>query len=95
MTRAFLEITLKVSANARPQAGAVYSKYRQAFLSNVTGARTKELLMRAEDVQVLHGFDTKADAENYLGSRLFKDDVVTALKPHLMADPEIRIYECA
>lgn len=95
MTRAFLEITLKISADARPQAAAVYSKYRQDFLSNVPGAMTKELLTRVEDVQVLHGFDTKADAENYLGSTLFTNDVVTALKPHLMSDPEIRVYECA
>jgi len=46
-------------------------------------------------VQVLHGFDSKANAESYLGSELFQNDVVTALKPYLSADPEIRIYECA
>jgi hypothetical protein len=45
-------------------------------------------------VQVLHGFDLRANAESYLGSTLFQKDVVTALKPWLLADPEIRIYEC-
>jgi hypothetical protein len=95
MSKAFLEITMKISANHRPGAGAVYSKYRQPFLSNVTGAQSKELLLRTEDVQVLHGFDTKENAENYLGTALFKNDVVTALKPYLAADPEIRIYERA
>jgi hypothetical protein len=95
MTKAFLEITLKIAPENRPQAGGVYKKYRQPFLSGIAGAQSKDLLMRAEDVQVLHGFDSRADAENYLGSTLFQKDVVTALKPCLSADPEIRIYECA
>ena len=86
---------MKVTANNRPGAGAVYTKYRQPFLSNITGAKSKDLLLRNEDVQVLHGFDTKENAENYLGTALFKNDVVTALKPYLAADPEIRIYELA
>jgi hypothetical protein len=92
---AFLEITMKISPEKRPQAGGVYTKYRQPFLSGIPGAKSKELLLRAEDVQVLHGFDSKANAENYLGSELFQKDVVAALKPCLLADPEIRIYECA
>ena len=95
MTKAFLEITLKISPDNRPHAGAVYSKYRQPFLSGIAGAKSKELLLRAEDVQVLHGFDTKENAESYLGTPLFRNDVVTALKPYLSGDPEIRIYECA
>ena len=95
MTKAFLEITLKIAPENRPQAGGVYTKYRQPFLSNIPGAKSKDLLLRTEDVQVLHGFDSKANAERYLGSELFQKDVVTALKPCLSADPEIRIYECA
>ena len=95
MTKAFLEITLKIAPENRAQAGGVYTKYRQPFLSNTPGAKSKDLLLRAEDVQVLHGFDSKANAESYLESALFQNDVVTALKPCLVADPEIRIYECA
>ncbi|MGH7597337.1 MAG: hypothetical protein ACREOI_13370 [bacterium] len=95
MTKAFLEITLKIAPENRAQAGGVYTKYRQPFLSNTPGAESKDLLVRAEDVQVLHGFDSKANAENYLGSTLFQKDVAAALKPYLLADPEIRIYECA
>jgi hypothetical protein len=95
MTKAFLEITLKIAPENRPQAGAVYARYRQAFLASIPGAQSKELLSRTEDVQVLHGFDSKADADGYLSSRMFRTDVVTALKPLLMADPEIRIYECS
>jgi hypothetical protein len=93
MTKAFLEITMKVSTTDRPKAGAVYSKYKQPFLSTITGAESKDLLLREEDVQVLHGFDSRASAESYLTSSLFGNDVVRELKPYLMADPEIRIYE--
>jgi hypothetical protein len=93
MNKAFLEITMKVAAANRPKAGEVYSKYKCSFLSTVSGAVSKELLVRDEDVQVLHGFDSRVSAENYLQSGLFGNDVVGELKPLLMADPEIRIYE--
>jgi hypothetical protein len=93
MKKAFLEITMKVANANRPKAGAVYAKYKPPFLATVAGAESKELLIRDEDVQVLHSFDSRASAETYLTSKLFGDDVVSELKPFLMADPEIRIYE--
>jgi hypothetical protein len=93
MKKAILEITMKVSAVDRPKAGAVYAKYKPPFLTTVPGARSKELLLRDEDVQVLHGFESRASAESYLNSTLFGQDVVSELAPYLMADPEIRIYE--
>jgi hypothetical protein len=93
MKKAYLEITMKVSATDLPTAGAVYSKYKQPFLSTIPGAESKDLLLREEDVQVLHGFDSRASAESYLKSALFVNDVVGELKPYLMADPDIRIYE--
>lgn len=93
MAQAFLEITMTVSATDRAKAGAVYSKYKQPFLSTVPGAVSKDLLLREEDVQVLHGFDSRASAESYLKSALFGNDVVGELKPFLMAEPDIRIYE--
>jgi hypothetical protein len=93
MKKAFLEITMKVSETDRPKAGAVYSKYKQPFLETIAGAESKDLLLREEDVQVLHGFDSRASAESYLTSPLFGNDVVSELKPFLAADPEIRIYE--
>ena len=93
MKKALLEITMKVSGANRPKAGAVYAKYKPPFLATVPGAESKVLLLRDEDVQVLHGFDSRASAESYLSSKLFGNDIVTELKPYLMADPEIRIYE--
>jgi Holliday junction resolvase len=93
MKKAYLEITMKVSGANRAKAGAVYAKYRTPFLETVPGAESKDLLLREEDVQVLHTFASRTAAEGYLASRLFGDDVVRELQPYLAADPEVRIYE--
>lgn len=90
---AYLEITLKVSNENRPAAAAVYNKYKEPFLKQIKGAQSKQLLVREEDVQVLHGFVTVADAAAYLGSELFNQDVVKELSPYLEAEPDVRIYE--
>jgi len=92
---AYLQITLKVNESDRPAAAEVYTKYKQPFLDTITGAQSKELLVRDEDVQVLHGFDTAANAQAYLSTDLFNQDVVGGLSPLLQADPEVRIYETA
>ena len=92
---AYLEITLKVSNNNRPAAAKVYNDYKGPFLKEITGAKSKELLIRDEDVQVLHGFATVADAQAYLKSQMFNDDVVKGLAPLLDAEPEVRIYDVA
>lgn len=92
---AYLEVTLQVNESDRPAAAEVYTKYRQPFLDTVPGAKSKELLVRDEDVQVLHGFASVSDAEAYLKSDLFTQDVVSGLSPLLQADPEIRIYQSA
>jgi hypothetical protein len=52
----------------------------------------KNLLIRDEDVQVLHGFDSAEHAEAYLSSDLFKNDVFTGLQPLWSADPQVKIY---
>ena len=93
MKQAILEITMRVSQDNRPKAGAIYAKYRPPFLATVPGAESKELLLRDEDVQVLHGFSSRESAESYLASKLFATDVVSELRPCLLADPDIRIYE--
>ena len=92
---AYLEITMTIAEKNRAEAAGVYTKYRGAFLDTVPGALTKDLLVREEDVQVLHGFDTAEHAEAYLGSDLFKQDVFTALKPTWDADPCVKIYAVA
>ena len=91
-TGAYLQITLKVSNENRPAAAGVYLKYKKPFLNQIDGASSKDLIMRAEDVQVLHGFETEMQAKAYLSTELFSKDIVGELGPLLAADPEVRIY---
>ncbi|WP_019544399.1 hypothetical protein [Streptomyces sulphureus] len=90
---AYLEITLRVAPDNRAAAAGVYEKYKQLFLDTVPGATSKELLVRDEDVQVLHTFRGAADAKAYLAGDLFTRDVVGELAPLLEANPDVRVYE--
>ena len=90
---AILEITLDVDPAKRQDAAAIYSKYREPFLTTIEGATSKQLLIRDNDVQVLHGFDSVASASAYLESSLFSDDVVGELAPLLNGQPDIRVYD--
>ncbi len=92
---AYLEITMVISNANRPAAGKIYTDYRQPFLDKIKGAVSKVLLIRDEDVQVLHGFDSVENAKAYLDSEMFKNDVFVGLKPLWSADPEVRIYSVA
>ncbi len=93
--KAYLEITMKIDEANRPAAAKVYADYRQPFLDTIKGALTKDLLIRDEDVQVLHGFDSVENAKAYLDSKMFKNDVFVGLKPTWSADPEVKIYTVA
>jgi hypothetical protein len=92
---AYLQITLKIAPVNRPAAAGVYQRYKVPFLNTIAGAKSKELLVRDEDVAVLHGFDSAEHANAYLKSPLFSSDVVGALKPLLDAEPDVRIYKAA
>lgn len=89
---AFLQITMKIKESDRVAAAAVYTKYRQPFLDTIVGAVSKQLLVRKDDVQVLHGFASVEEAEGYLVSDLFNQDVVVELKPYFQSAPDIIIY---
>jgi hypothetical protein len=91
----YLQITLKIAPVNRPAAAGVYQRYKAPFLETISGARSKELLVRDEDVEVLHGFDTAEQANAYLKSHLFSAHVVGALKPLLDAEPDVRVYKAA
>jgi hypothetical protein len=91
----YLQITLKVAASNRPAAAAVYQRYKAPFLSKIAGAKSKDLLVREDDVQVLHGFDTEEHANAYLKSDLFQADVVGKLEPLLASAPDVRVYKVA
>lgn len=90
--KAYLEITMKINEENRPAAAKVYTDYREPFLSTIKGALSKDLLVREEDVQVLHGFDSKESAESYLQSELFNKDVFVGLKDLWTEEPDVRIY---
>lgn len=91
----YLQITLKIADANRAAAASIYQKYKAPFLDTIKGAKSKELLVRDEDVQVLHGFDTKENTYAYLQSELFTADVVGGLKPLLDAAPDVRVYQVA
>jgi hypothetical protein len=93
--KAYLEITLFVKPENRAAAAAVYSKYRQPFIDTIPGAETKQLLVCNENVQVLHGFDSKEHARSYLQSKLFTGSVAPGLSPLWFKDPVITVYEVA
>lgn len=92
---AYLEITMKIDDANRAAAAKVYTDYRKPFLDTIVGALTKELLIRNEDVQVLHGFDSAEHAQAYLSSALFQNDVFVGLKPLWNGEPEVKIYTVA
>jgi hypothetical protein len=91
----FLQITLRIAQAKRADAVRVYQEYKAPFLNTIVGAKSKDLLVRDEDVQVLHGFDTRENALGYLESDMFTSDVVVELKPLLDAEPNVRVYQVA
>ncbi len=90
---AYLQVTVAIDDTNRAAAAAVYFDYKDPFLTTIEGAEQKSLLVRDEDVQVLHGFDTVEHAAAYLQSDLFTKDIVTKLAPLFAGEPEIRIFK--
>ncbi len=91
--KAYLQVIMTIDPENRAAAAKVYNDYRQPFLDEVAGALTKECLIRDEDVQVIHGFDSMEHARAYLDTPLFKEKVAPGLAPTWAADPDIRFYE--
>jgi hypothetical protein len=91
----YLQITLNIAQANRAAAVGIYEKYKAPFLNTIAGAQSKHLLVREQDVQVLHGFENEESACAYLQSTLFTADVVGSLTPLLDAAPDVRIYEAA
>lgn len=93
--KAYLQVTMKIPAENRQAAAKVYTDYRELFLKTIPGAESKQLLVRKEDVQVLHGFDSVEHAQAYLKSDMFTKHVFPGLKPTWVGEPEVRIFEVA
>ncbi len=94
-TKAYLQVTMHIAEENRAAAANVYTKYKEPFLTGIKGATSKELLIRDEDVQVQHGFESAEDAANYLKSDLFIQHVFKELSEQFEGDPEVRIYSVA
>lgn len=90
--KAYLEITMVIDNADRGVAAKVYTDYRQPFLAQIDGAVSKDLLIRDEDVQVLHGFSDIETAMAYLDSKMFKDDVFVGLQGLWKKEPDVKIY---
>ena len=73
--KAYLEITMWIKNENRSAAAKVYSDYRTPFLNTIKGAVSKNLLVREEDVQVLHGFDSVENAKAYLESDMYHNHI--------------------
>jgi len=93
--KAYLQVIMTIDPENRAAAAKVYTDYRKPFLDTIQGAMTKELLIRDEDIQVIHGFDSMEHAKAYLDSELFKTKVFPGLKPTWAKDPDIRFYSVA
>lgn len=95
MTKAYLEISLTIEGLDRAGITAVYNMYKEPFLTTVKGALCNELWVHVEDVRILHGFCSMEDAQGYLVSRLFNADFIMSLKPYIIGNPNIKIYQVA
>ena len=91
----YLQITMWIDEKNRAAAANVYIEYKEPFLKAIKGAITKDLLVRDEDVQVLHGFDSVKNAKAYLESEMFQNDMFVALKDLWKQQPDVKIYVVA
>lgn len=87
MLRFFTQLCMALIALA-----LIVAASTMAAAETVSGSQSKHLLVRDEDVQVLHGCATVAVASACLVSDLFTHDVVGDLGPLLAAAPKVRIH---
>lgn len=92
---AYLQIAMWIDEKNRAAAANVYIEYKEPFLKAIKGTITKDLLVRDEDVQVLHGFDSVENAKAYLESEMFQNDMFVALKDLWKQQPDVKIYVVA
>ncbi|OJZ05771.1 hypothetical protein [Sphingobacterium sp. 40-24] len=93
MASAYLDISLTIEGLDRAGITAVFNLYKEPFLTTVKGALCNELWVHIEDVRILHGFNSLEEAQGYLVSKLFNTDFMTSLKPYIIGNPNIKIYQ--
>ena len=87
--KAYLQITMQISEANRPAAVKVY-RLSPAVLDTIEAALTKDLLVRDEDVQVLHGFDSVERAKGLPGKRPVQRRRRNRLGPYVGRRPQHR-----
>ncbi len=92
MAKTYLEITFKVADAKREQAVEIYKQYKTTILQTFESALSMELLVHVEGIQLLIGFNSVENAQEYLLSTLFNDKLVVALKPFMQGAPDVKIY---
>jgi len=95
MAKAYLDILLTIQGIDRAGVTAVYNLYKEPFLETVNGALSNELLIHIDDLRIIHGFKSMEDAQYYLLSKFFTSDYITSLKPYIIGNPNVKIYEVA
>lgn len=89
----YLPITLNVSCHKRKDVVAKYFLYRDTILQTVNGMKSIELLEREVDFQVLHCFDFQDNANAYLESDFFINDLMRAFEPLLDSAYSVDLYK--
>ncbi|CAM3665002.1 hypothetical protein [Sphingobacterium prati] len=92
MAKAYLQITLKINSANRGVASGMYDKFQEPFLDQIKGATSIELLVGDEYIQLLHDFDTADDAQAFLSTELYNNDMLATLKSLVVDTPDVRIY---
>jgi hypothetical protein len=65
----YLQITLKIDNTNRPAAAGVYQRYKAPFLSTIAGAKSKELLVRDSNGELVRA--TSNDVGGIVDRRVF------------------------
>ncbi len=90
--RAHLLIRVKIDESRREEMiDKVYEPNRTRFLERISGAISKNLLVRPEDIAILHGFDTRESAEAYLQSSLYQQ-IVNGIADYQEENPSVALY---
>lgn len=95
MEKAYLSVNMKIDSGKLPEVTRVYTSYWEQFLKTIHGARTKDLVIRNEDVQILHSFNSVEDAVGFLSSEMFQKAVFIDLQPYWNDELNVRIYTAA
>jgi hypothetical protein len=91
--RAYLQLQLFIPEERRnDMITKVFLPARQRFIDRTEGAVSMDVLARAEDVQVLVGFDTMERAKAYLESPAGKD-LLGQLTEHATAELSVAFYD--